>query len=58
MMKALAVVLIALFAITSIAQSWTDIRLDCGTTVGTVHVLIPAGDGKKVRLTFVCKADA
>jgi hypothetical protein len=40
------------------AQEWTDIRLDCGTTIGTVHVLIPVGDGKRVRLTFTCKAEA
>lgn len=57
---ALAGVFIALIAIKAIAQtpSWNDIRLDCGRTVGTVHVLIPLGDKKLLRMTFVCEADA
>jgi hypothetical protein len=57
---ALAGVLIALIAINAIAQTpaWHDIRLDCGQTVGTVHVLIPLGEKKQLRMTFTCEADA
>ncbi len=51
---ALAGVFIALIAINSIAQtpSWNDIRVDCGSTVGTVHVLIPLGDKKTIAYDF------
>ena len=57
---ALAVVLFALLAMNSIAQtpSWSDIRVDCGKTVGTIYVLIPLGDKKQLRMTFTCEADA
>ena len=53
-------VLIALVAIKAIAQtpSWSDIRVDCGVTVGTIYVLIPIGEKRQLRMKFTCEADA